>query len=217
MEYLSNNNINDKKILKKDIINTYLINSDDINNQTGGIKKKIKKNDKTGKIDKKKSKKNNITKKNLKNDKKPEIDYKPRNIYQNLKFKLEPIKVIFKYKNSNRKNQYETYIFVGTIGKRYEKIFSRIEKLNLYETLKEITVDEEKSLVNGFGEFWMTKFFNIYHISEFVNKIEENSKIKSDLVTKFDDRWLQNFINKFKNDIVFKKLYYYYSYLIKFK
>ena len=35
MEYLSNNNINDKKILKKDIINTYLINSDDINNQTG--------------------------------------------------------------------------------------------------------------------------------------------------------------------------------------
>jgi hypothetical protein len=211
MEYLSNNNINDKKSNKKDIVDEYLINDPDANIQKGGIKKK------KNKIVKTPSKKNNITKKNVKTEKKPKIDYQPRNIYQNLKFKLEPIKVIFKYKNSNRKNQYETYIFVGTIGKRYESIFSRIEKLNLYETLKEITTDEEKSLSNGFGEFWMTKFFNIYHISEFVNKIEQNSTIKTDLLKKYDDRWLQNFINKFKSDVVFKKVYYSYSDLIKFQ
>ena len=56
-------------------------------------------------------------------------------------------------KNENRKNTYETYIFVGTIGKRYEQIFKRIEKLNLYETLLEITIEEEKQLNNGFGNF----------------------------------------------------------------
>ena len=213
MEYLNNNNIKDIKNLKKDIIDAYLINTEDGINHVGGTKKdkKEKKNSKTN------SKNSNINKKKEKFEKKTKTNYLPRNIYQNLKFKLEPIKIILKYKNSNRKNQYETYIFVGTIGKRYDSIFSRIEKLNLYETLKEITIDEEKSLVNGFGDFWMTKFFNIYHISEFVNKIEQNSKIKSVLIDKYNDIWLQNFINKFKNDIVFKKVYYSYSDLIKFQ
>jgi hypothetical protein len=277
MEYLSNNNINDKKIYKKDIVGEYLINTEDINTNKGGIKSNSKTNSKTNtKLNNKSNNKSNTksnsksgtkssnkttktstspstkskTKPNSKTnsktnsksknqannksqtnekfitkkeeEKKEEYenikkDYEPRNIYQNLKFKLEPIKIIFKYKNSNRKNQYETYIFVGTIGKRYENIFSRIESLSLYETLKEITIDEEKILVDGLGEFWMTKFFNIYHISEFVNKLEKNEKIKSELVEKYEERWLQNFINKFKDEIVFKKVYYSYSDLIKFQ
>ena len=142
---------------------------------------------------------------------------KPRNIYQDIKYKLDPIKIIYKYKNLNRKNQYETYIYVGTFGKRYEKIFKRIEKLNLYETLNEITSDEEKQLSNIYGDFWITKFFNIYHISAFINKISENGEMKKELLKKYEDRWLHNFINKFKSNVVFKKIHYSYADLINFQ
>lgn len=203
MEY-STKNIFNNQINKKDIANAFFIDTDDMNGQYGG---------KTNKKEKVKEK----TKETNKKEKSKKDDYQPRNIYKELKIKLEPIKIIFKYKNSNRKNQYETYIFVGTFGKKYKNIFSRIENLSLYETLKEISAEEEQSLVNGFGDFWMTKFFNIYHISEFVNKIEKNGSIKTELLKKYDDRWLSNFINKFKNDIVFKKINYSYSELIKFQ
>ena len=89
--------------------------------------------------------------------------------------------------------------------------------MNIYETLKEITKEEELQLSNAFGEFWITKFFNIYHISSFVNKIIENGDMKKELLKKYDNIWLQNFINKFKNEIIFKKIYYSYSELIKFQ
>ena len=55
-------------------------------------------------------------------------------------YKLEPIKLIYKYKNNNQKNQYLTYIYVGSLGKRFESILKKIEKLSLYDTL--ITLDE---------------------------------------------------------------------------
>lgn len=211
MEFL-NKNINQKTFLKKDILDTFLINTDDIYNQNGGKNTKEKKS----KPDKKTDKNINIKKTKLKNEKQKE-KFEQRNIYEDIKFKLDPIKVIFKFKNDNRKNQYQTYIYVGTLGQRYEQIFSRIEKLSLYETLKEITIEEEKILSNGFGEAWYQKFFNIYHISEFVNKIEKNAQMKTELIQKYDDKWLVNLINKFKNDVVFKKVNYSYSELINFQ
>jgi hypothetical protein len=217
MEYQTDN-IKNKLSSKKDIIDTFLINTDDAN-LLGGKKNTSKKEKKTKTEKDKKIKKNKSDEgdKDTTVKKKLKESYEPRNIYENLKIKLDPIKVIFKYKNNNRKNQYETYIFVGTFGKKYEKIFSRIENLNLYETLKEITLEEEKSLTEGFGDLWYQKFFNIYHISEFVNKIESNSEIKKELLKKYDDRWLANLVNKFKNDVVFKKINYSYSDLIKFQ
>jgi len=110
------------------------------------------------------------------------------------------------------------YVYVGLIGKRYEHIFKRIENLNLHDTLLEITLAEEKELNNGFGDFWMTKFFNIYHITSFVLSLEQqNSNAKAELFKKYDNRWLQNFINKFKTELIFKKIYYSYSDLIKFQ
>ena len=230
MEDLKNNkNI----LLKKDIVNDYLINTDTVANILLGGKKSSKKDSKKSK-DSKKDKKDlkklkDKKDKKVKKDKKDKIkvdkvdkekveeDKKARNIYEDIKIKLEPIKVILKYKNNNRKNQYETYIFVGSFGKTYQKIFKRIENLSLYETLKEITKEEENILTNAYGDFWITKFFNIYHISYFINKIEQNTQLKTELLKKYDERWLQNFINKFKNDVVFKKINYSYSDLIKFQ
>ena len=69
---------------------------------------------------------------------------KPRNIYEKLEYKLEPLKILFQYKNNNRKVEYETYIFVGFIGNRYKEIFDKIKDLDIYETLKTISLDDEK-------------------------------------------------------------------------
>ena len=140
-----------------------------------------------------------------------------RNIYENINYKLEPIKVIYKYKNINRKTQYITYIFIGSLGKKYEKILSRIENLNLYDTLLEITKEEEYKLIEGFGELWMVKFFNIYHISGFINKLEAKPELKKKLLKKYEEEWLNNFINKFKQNIVYKKVNYSFGDLVKFQ
>ena len=137
------------------------------------------------------------------------------NIYSEFQEKLEPIKLIYKYRNNNYKNQYIMYIFVGKIGKRYESILKKIENLNLHDTLLILSSSEEKKLIEIFGELWMIKFFNIYHISAFINKLENNPKIKKDLLKKYDENWITNFINKFKNNIIFKKINYSYSDLIK--
>jgi len=127
----------------------------------------------------------------------------PRNIYANVEHKIEPIKIIYKYKNINRKNQYITYIYVGEMGKKYKDILSKIENLNLYDSL--------------FGDLWMTKFFNIYHISAFVNKLEEKPELKTKLLKKYDSIWLNNFIEKFKKNVVFKKINYSFGDLVKFQ
>jgi hypothetical protein len=191
--------------------------------------KKLSKNKKDSKKElkkdsKKESKKN--SKKESKNDSKKELKkndkiewkdgtIKSRNIYSDLEYKLEPIKLIYKYRNNNKKNQYLTYIYVGEIGKKYESILKKIEDLNLYNTLITITREEELKLIEGFGDLWMTKFFNIYHISAFVNRLETKPDMKKELLKKYDENWILKFISKFKNDIVFKKINYSYSDLIK--
>jgi hypothetical protein len=165
-----------------------------------------KKSDSKGSIDKNKQPDIKITWKDEKSE--------SRNIYENLEYKMEPIKVIYKYKNNNEKNQYLMYIFVGVIGKRYESIFKKIENLNLYDTLITLTLAEEKKLINMYGDLWITKFFNIYHISLFVNKLESKPELKKELLKKYDNIWLSNFINKFKQEVIFKKVNYSYSDLI---
>ncbi len=142
---------------------------------------------------------------------------KSRNIYSDLEYVLEPIKLIYKYKNNNRKSQYITYIFLGDIGKKYESILKKIEKLSLYDSLITLSRDEELKLMKGFGELWMTKFFNIYHISSFVNKLDKKQDMKRELLKKYDKEWLDNFISNFKNEVIFKKINYSYSDLIKFQ
>lgn len=141
----------------------------------------------------------------------------PKNIYSEVNQLIDPIKLIYKYKNNNKKNQYLLYIFVGSIGKRYEDIFKKIENLNLYDTLLKINEEEFTRLNTGFGESWINKFFNIYHISGFINNLDKNPELKRKLFKKYLEDWLINFINKFKSKIIFKKVNYSYSELIKFQ
>ena len=46
-----------------------------------------------------------------------------------------PIKIIHKFKNNNRRNQYIVYIFIGSlIDDNIDNILDSIKKKNLYET-----------------------------------------------------------------------------------
>lgn len=192
--------------------------------KTNNNKKDTKKNSK--KDTKKNSKKDLKKSINTKSSKESKLNEKikwveesneSRNIYENINYKIEPIKIIYKYKNLNRKNQYLTYIFLGNLGKKYDKILNKIEDLDLYNTLLEITKEEEYKLIEGFGELWMIKFFNIYHISGFVNRLDEKPELKKKLLKKYEEEWLNNFISKFKKDIVYKKVNYSFGNLVKFQ
>lgn len=191
---------------------TNISKKDSKNNSKKHLKKSSKK-------DSKKSSKKDSKKKVVVDDKIKWVEesIEPRNIYENINYKIDPIKILYKYKNINRKNQYLTYIFLGSLGKKYEKILNRIENLNLYDTLLEISKEEEYKLIEGFGELWMVKFFNIYHISGFVNKLEDKPELKKKLLKKYDEEWLENFISKFKKEIVYKKVNYSFGDLVKFQ
>ena len=89
--------------------------------------------------------------------------------------------------------------------------------MNIYDTLITLSSEEESKLSKGFGDLWMIKFFNIYHISAFVNKLEKKPEMKKELSKKYDNEWIQKFIEKFKSEVVFKKINYSYSDLIKFQ
>ena len=48
----------------------------------------------------------------------------------------DPIKIIHKYKNNNRKVQYHCYIYVGEfLPDKLKKILNKIEKTDLYKSL----------------------------------------------------------------------------------
>ena len=188
-------------------------------NLNGGKKKSKEKKSKDKKTKEKKTKekkdleiKSDIEKVELKEEiKQPLVT----NIYEEHEYTIEPIKLIYQYKNANRKTQYEIYVYVGVLGKRVKNILEKIKDMNIYDTIVSVTPEEEKKLVKIFGEYWVIKFFNKYHISAFLNKLKTSPKMKAEILKNHTDEWLTKLINNFKTDVVFKKVHYSYSELIK--
>lgn len=124
-----------------------------------------------------------------------------------------PIKIIWKYKNNNRRVQYNTYIFIGDVNKHILKILNIIKGLSLYDTLTTLSIDEYKILEKIYGDFWYKYFFNIYHINFTVSSIKDNVTQKKELVDKYGDIWFEKHINKY---VIFeRKIFYTYDALIK--
>lgn len=124
---------------------------------------------------------------------------------------LKPMKIIYKYKNENKKIQNLLYIYVGKEGLEYESIFKKIKKLNLFDTFMSLTSKEIKKLEQGFGKTWFACFFNTYHISFILDKIKTDVKLKKKFLEKYDVEWLKNIINIFKLNIINKKSNYSYN------
>ena len=79
----------------------------------------------------------------------------------------DPIKVIWKFKNKNRKIQYNVCIFLGSIileDQKARKILNKIQDLNLFDTLISCSSNEYELMNKYYGEYWYRFFFNAKHI-----------------------------------------------------
>ncbi|AYV84232.1 MAG: early transcription factor VETF large subunit [Hyperionvirus sp.] len=125
----------------------------------------------------------------------------------------DPIKIIWKYKNNNRRIQYHMYIFIGKAPEDILKIINKIADLNLYDSLVTLSKVELKRLVDFYGDYWYQKLFNIYHINYIISLVKESPAQKRELTEKLGKEWLDMHVEK--HVIMERKLLYNYETLIR--
>jgi len=119
-----------------------------------------------------------------------------------------PIKVIYKYKNENRKIQYQYFIFVGSlISSSIKKILKKIENLNFFDTLMALTDKELAVLTNHYGDKWYIYFFLTEHITFSIQNIVKTAQKRSDIIHKYGSEWYTAYI--VKNTYIKKSEYNY--------
>jgi len=126
---------------------------------------------------------------------------------------VEPIKIIWKYKNNNRRIQYNTYIYIGKVSKEIKNALNKIKDWSLYETFIKLTNQEYKILEKAYGEFWYKSFFNTYHINNTLINIRDNKIQNKEISDKYGKQWLEK--NIIYGEIVEKKIFYSYESLVK--
>lgn len=124
----------------------------------------------------------------------------------------DPIKIIHKFKNNNRRIQYKTYIFIGSLlPEDIVKILEIIKNKDFFNSLILLTIKQYKLIENYYGERWYEKFFISYHINSQIKIIEESLSKKKELENKFGKDWYKNHINKeklFRITYSFENKYY---------
>lgn len=102
-----------------------------------------------------------------------------------------PIKVIHKFKNSNRRIQYIQYIFIGSnTTESILLILDSIKNKTFYETFDFLSKNKLEQLSTYYGDKWYTYFFNRYHLSEQFNGILKNNNKKQMFETKLGKEWV---------------------------
>jgi hypothetical protein len=102
----------------------------------------------------------------------------------------DPIKIIYKVKNNNNKNQYHIYIFLGNIvNANIQKIIKKFKDLNLFETLIELNEKEIKELENKYGIKWYSFFFIHHHIDFMFDSIRKSKQKAEEIIDKFGKDW----------------------------
>lgn len=111
----------------------------------------------------------------------------------------EPIKIIHKYKNINRKIQYNVLIFVGNLlSEATNKVLKKIKDKNLYDTLTELNDRDLEILNKEYGSNWYKKFFINKHIKHTFEKIiATNESKKKDIIKKYGQEWYNEHIEKY--------------------
>ena len=128
----------------------------------------------------------------------------------------DPIKIIHKFKNNNRRIQYKVYIYVGNmIPKNIMKILESFENKDFFTTLNTISKTDYSEMEKFYGNKWYEKFFLSYHITSMRKTINSIGVKKKALEDKFGKEWFANNIS----EVSIKKLSYsfaseYYDYLL---
>jgi hypothetical protein len=120
-----------------------------------------------------------------------------------------PVKIIHKYKNKNRKIQYNVLIFIGNlISEPLNKVLKKIKDKNLYDTLTEINDRDISLLTKDYGSKWYRHFFIDKHIKHTFDKIiKSNEQKKNEIIKKYGQDWYNDNINQYIN--ISKTIYSY--------
>ena len=114
----------------------------------------------------------------------------------------DPIKIIHKYKNTNRRVQYHIYIFVGDIfDDGFYRILDKFKDLDLYTTLTTLEMRDIDKLVKVYGDFWYEKFFNISHINFIRNTTISNTQRSKELKSIYGDAWYTTHFSNYKKHL----------------
>ena len=99
----------------------------------------------------------------------------------------EPIKVIHKYKNHNKKIQYNVLIFVGNLlDESTNKVLKKIKDKNLFSALTELNDRDIDILTKEYGIKWYKYFFIDKHIEHiFYKVIKSNESKKKEIIKKY--------------------------------
>jgi hypothetical protein len=125
----------------------------------------------------------------------------------------DPVKIIWKYKNKNRRIQYNQYIFVGPVESDIMKILNKISDISLYDTLVTLNKTELKAIETKYGDYWYRKFFNSFHTSNIIATIKETNAQKQEILDKYGKVWFDKHIET--QELIEKKLLYSYETLVK--
>ena len=112
-----------------------------------------------------------------------------------------PFKIIYKYRNSNRKFQYFYYIFLGNIPMNIKRIISKFTDLNFIDTLLELSPDEIVLLEKYYDIYWYENFFLTNHLKKsrkVFNSGSEKDKPNSAIIKKMGSEWIEKHIKSSK-------------------
>ena len=111
----------------------------------------------------------------------------------------EPIKIIHKYKNHNRKIQFNVLIFVGNlISDPINKVLQKIKNKNLYDSLIEINERDIDLINKEYGIKWYKYFFIDKHINHTFDKIIKSNEIKKkEIIKKYGKEWYELHIENY--------------------
>ena len=73
----------------------------------------------------------------------------------------DPMKIIWKYKNNNKRIQYNVFIFIGDLNKDLNKILMKIKDLNLYNSFLELDINDYKKLKKNMVNYGILNFFSV--------------------------------------------------------
>ena len=127
-----------------------------------------------------------------------------------------PIKIIHKFKNNNRRLQYKIYIFLGSqIDESIMKILRIIEDKDFITSLTVLSEKQIKQIEDFYGKKWYELFFTSFHINSQRNLIKNNNSKRKTLESKMGKEWVTLLLD----EPIVKKVSYsyassYYNYLL---
>ena len=134
----------------------------------------------------------------------------------------DPIKIIHKFKNDNRRIQYHQYIFVGSLVKDdLLKVLYLIKNKTFFQSLISLSKRQLKILEDNYGIYWYKKIFVSYHLKFQIKGILKNNSQKKNIIStrgkEYFVKHIESYSKKLSQTIFSYSANYYNDLLVKKK